>query len=266
MWVYISKKFILPVGSKEWVMKKLCETWKKYKGEIKKNHFKKYRTKKQMLKNRPLDIPEVQFRELIRYWSLPSIKALSEKNIENRSKQTCPHRIGSTNFGVVQKELREAKENNEELTRVEMFKATRKSNKGKEVDTQTQTVINEIQHRIEAGENDEDAFIAVLGKDQPSRLRCYGGAITKSSQKKDEVIRQVKAEYEKEVLSLRKQMEGFSGLLKMMFQQLNPDMNEEDVAALVKAHQNSPTDASSRSANTPDPRSSESTHIPQQND
>ncbi|MED6214635.1 hypothetical protein PIB30_105125 [Stylosanthes scabra] len=143
-----------------------------------------------------------------------------------------------------------------------MFKATRKSNKGKEVETQTHTII----HRIEAGENDEDAIIAVLGKDQPGRLCCYGGAITKSSLKKDEAIRQVKAEYEKEVLSLRKQMEGFSGLLKMMFQQLNLDMNEEDVVALVKAHQNSPTDASSTPANTPDPRSSESTHIPQQND
>ncbi|MED6189821.1 hypothetical protein PIB30_099765, partial [Stylosanthes scabra] len=74
MWVYINEKFILPVGSKEWVMKKLCEAWKKYKGEIKKNHFKKYRTKKQMLKNQPLDISEVQFCKLIRYWSLPSIK------------------------------------------------------------------------------------------------------------------------------------------------------------------------------------------------
>ncbi|MED6161428.1 hypothetical protein PIB30_060654 [Stylosanthes scabra] len=28
MWVNINKKFILPFGSKEWVMKKLCEAWK----------------------------------------------------------------------------------------------------------------------------------------------------------------------------------------------------------------------------------------------
>ncbi|MED6175123.1 hypothetical protein PIB30_075486 [Stylosanthes scabra] len=112
-------------------MEKLCGAWKKYKGEVKKFHFKKYRTKKEMLKNRPLEIPEIQFRKLIRYWSLSEIMALSNKNTENRSKQTCPHRMGSTNFGIVRKQL------------------------------------DEIQHRIEAGENDEDAFISVLGKDQP---------------------------------------------------------------------------------------------------
>ncbi|MED6161427.1 hypothetical protein PIB30_060653 [Stylosanthes scabra] len=113
-----------------------------------------------MLKNRPLDIPEVQFCKLIRYWNLPSIK-----NTEKRSKQTCPHRMGSTNFGVVWKELHEAKENNEEHQ--PWLKCSGKLAK------------NEIQHRIEAADNDEDALIAVLGKDQPGRLPCYGGAITK---------------------------------------------------------------------------------------
>ncbi|MED6117503.1 hypothetical protein PIB30_110561, partial [Stylosanthes scabra] len=58
-----------------------------------------------MLKNRPLEIPEVQFRKLIRYWRLPKIKAMSAKNIENRSKQTSPHRTGSTGFGIVRKQL-----------------------------------------------------------------------------------------------------------------------------------------------------------------
>ncbi|MED6113947.1 hypothetical protein PIB30_075528 [Stylosanthes scabra] len=50
------KKFILHSSSKEWVMGKLRGAWKKYKGEVKKFHFKKYRTKKEMLKNRPLEI------------------------------------------------------------------------------------------------------------------------------------------------------------------------------------------------------------------
>ncbi|MED6220001.1 hypothetical protein PIB30_040941 [Stylosanthes scabra] len=214
-------------------MKKLCGAWKKYKGEVKKFHFKKYRTKKEMLKNRPLEIPKIQFRKLIRYWSLPEIMAKSDKNTENRSKQTCPHRMGNTNFGIVRKQLRESKENHEEPTRAEMFTATRTSKKGKEVDAKTQAVIDEIQHRIEASEDDDDAFISVLGKDQPGRLRCYGGAITKSSLKKDEA-------------------------------QLNPGMTDENVAALVQAQRSSPPDASSRPDNTPNPCSFESTHLPQQ--
>nr|XP_025625373.1 uncharacterized protein LOC112717603 [Arachis hypogaea] len=217
MWEYANQKFILPISSKPWVMRGFCRAWKKYKGEIKKEHFLKYNTKKEMIKNQPLEIPEFQFRKLIRYWSLPAIKAMSVKNTENRSKQTCPHRMGSTNFAIVRKQL---------------------------------------PHR--GRENHEDAFVAVLGKDQPGRLRS---SITKSSLRKDEEIRQVKVEYNDKVHSLEKKMDGVCGLLKVMLHQLNPGMSEEEVAALAQAAQNSPLDASSsRPRNTP--HSSEATHIP----
>ncbi|MED6161426.1 hypothetical protein PIB30_060652 [Stylosanthes scabra] len=43
-------------------------------------------------------------------------------------------------------------------------------------------------------------------------------------------------------------------------------MGTRRVERSERSYQNSPTDASSRPANTPDPRSSKSTHIPQQND
>ncbi|XP_057756080.1 uncharacterized protein LOC130975279 [Arachis stenosperma] len=208
MWEYANQKFILPITSKPWVMNGFCRAWKKYKGEIKKEHFLKYNTKKEMIKNQPLEIPEVQFRKLIRYWSLPTVKAMSTKNAENRSKQTCPHRMGSTNFGIVRKQLRDSKENSEEPSRVEVFIATRTSKKGKEIDAKTQSTIAELQTRIEAGENDEDAFIGVLGKDQPGRVRCFGASITKSSLKKDEEIQQVKVEYNNKVESLEKKMDG----------------------------------------------------------
>ncbi|XP_052114291.1 uncharacterized protein LOC127745543 [Arachis duranensis] len=169
--------------------------------------------------------------------------------------------MGSTNFGIVRKQLRDSKENSEEPSRVEVFIATRTSKKGKEIDAKTQSTIAELQTRIEAGENDEDAFVGVLGKDQPGRVRCFGASITKSSLKKDEEIRQVKVEYNSKVESLEKKMDGVCSLLKVLVHQVNPGMSEEEVAALVQAAQNSPLDASSsRPKNTP--RSSESTHIP----
>ncbi|MED6205035.1 hypothetical protein PIB30_014259 [Stylosanthes scabra] len=165
-------------------------------GDVKQNHFMKYKTRKRMLKNRPDDIPEVQFRKLIRYWSLPEIRAMSEKNIENRSKQTCPHRTGSTGFGIVRKRLRESKENNEEPSRPEIFTVTRTSRKGKEIDPKSQSTIDELKSRIDAGQNSEEAFVQVLGKDQPGRLRCYGASVTKSSIKRHDEIRQVRGEYD----------------------------------------------------------------------
>ncbi|MED6179269.1 hypothetical protein PIB30_115605, partial [Stylosanthes scabra] len=71
--------------------------------------------------------------------------------------------------------------------------------------------------------------------------------------------------YDKKVLSLQTQMHSMQGILKMVLQQLNPGMTDEDVAALVQAQQTSPPDASSRPDNTAvNPRSSESTHLPEQ--
>ncbi|XP_057719789.1 uncharacterized protein LOC130934218 [Arachis stenosperma] len=265
MWDYANQKFILPISSKPWVMRRFCGAWKKYKREIKKEHFVKYKTKKEMIKNRPLEIPEVQFRKLIRYWSLPAIKAISAKNTENRLKQTCPHRMGSTNFGIVRKQLRDSKENSEEPSRAEVFIATRTSKKGKEIDAKTQATITELQNHLEAGENEEDTFVGVLGKDQPGRLRCYGASITRSSLKKDEEIRHIKVEYNTKVSSLEKKMDGVCGLLMILVHQLNPGMSNEEVTALVQAAQDSPVDTSSSKAkNTP--RSSEATHIPYKDD
>ncbi|MED6223162.1 hypothetical protein PIB30_071292 [Stylosanthes scabra] len=155
----LKEKFILPIESKQWVMQALCRARKKYKGQIKLLHFTKYKTKKQMMRNRPLHIPEVQFRKLIQYWRLPEIKAVSEKNIENRSKQTCPHRMGSTGFAIMRNQLRDSKENNEEPSRAEIFTVTRSNKKGKEIDPKSQSTIDELKSRIEAGENHEDAFV-----------------------------------------------------------------------------------------------------------
>ncbi|XP_020971139.1 uncharacterized protein LOC107624944 isoform X2 [Arachis ipaensis] len=151
-----------------------------------------------MIKNRPLEILEVQFCKLIRYWSLPDIKT-------------------------------------------------------------------KLRNRLEAGENDEDAFVGVLGKDQPGRVRCYGASITRSSLKKDEEIHHIKVEYNAHVSSLEKKMDGVCGLLKVLVHQINPGMSDEEVAALMQAAQNSSLDtSSSRAKNTP--CSSESTHIPHKDD
>nr|XP_025625355.1 uncharacterized protein LOC112717580 [Arachis hypogaea] len=153
----------------------------------------------------------------------------------------------------------------EEPSRAEVFIATRTSKKGKEIDAKTQATITELQNRLEAGENEEDAFVGVLGKDQPGRLRCYGASITRSSLKKDEEIRHIKVEYNTKVSSLEKKMDGVCGLLKILVHQLNPGMSNEEVTALVQAAQDSPVDTSSSKAkNTP--RSSEATHIPHKDD
>lgn len=55
-------------------MATIREAWKRYKGKIKKKHFDKYDTIEDMLKNRPAQVPEAQFKKLIQYWSLPIVQ------------------------------------------------------------------------------------------------------------------------------------------------------------------------------------------------
>ncbi|XP_015969880.1 uncharacterized protein LOC107493291 [Arachis duranensis] len=105
IWKYINSKFILPKEGKGWVMTGVREAWKGYKTRIKGKHFERYNNIEDMLKNRPLDIPEVQFQKLIAYWSIPSVKALSRLNSENRKKQQHQHRMGPISFARVRNEM-----------------------------------------------------------------------------------------------------------------------------------------------------------------
>ncbi|XP_016195639.1 uncharacterized protein LOC107636656 [Arachis ipaensis] len=126
-----------------------------------------------MLVNRPLEIPEIQFRKLIAYWSIPTVKAMCVINSENRKKQQWRHKMGPINFARVRVDLREKKENKEEPNQAEMFVATRNGLKGKTLDVETQAVIDKLDDLQEAGETPTNAFQKVFGKENPGRVRCY---------------------------------------------------------------------------------------------
>ncbi|XP_019251622.1 PREDICTED: uncharacterized protein LOC109230605 isoform X2 [Nicotiana attenuata] len=118
----------------------LRDTWKRHKRNIKKIYFDKNATIEQMLQNRPNEIPEVQFRQLIEYWNDEDVQAMGQLNSENRKKQKWRHRMGPINFARVCVALRAIKENNEEPSKSEMFITTR-TKKGNEVHTDTQVAI-----------------------------------------------------------------------------------------------------------------------------
>ncbi|OIW13080.1 hypothetical protein TanjilG_24427 [Lupinus angustifolius] len=61
---------------------------------IKEEHFRKYKTTYEGLKNRPKDIPESHFKELIRYWSFGNIQCATKENKEmpNQAEMFCETR------------------------------------------------------------------------------------------------------------------------------------------------------------------------------
>ncbi|KAG5572125.1 hypothetical protein H5410_061891 [Solanum commersonii] len=155
------------VEGKKWVMTSLRDAWRRYKQKIKERYFDKNSTVEDMLAKRPYDMPEEQFRQLI------------------KKKQKWRHRMGPMNFARVCVALHATKENNEELSKSEMFIATR-TKMGKDLHTDTQVAIVELQNCQNFREITDDAFTVVFGKEQPGRIKCYGRSVTTSSLKKDE--------------------------------------------------------------------------------
>ncbi|KAH0688938.1 hypothetical protein KY289_016296 [Solanum tuberosum] len=174
MWEYVNTKFIIPAEGEKWVMDGLRDAWRRHKRYVKENYFDKYKTLEDRLKNCPSWIPEVQFRKLIDYWELPTVK-------------------------------RATKENNEEPSKAEMFIATRTKN-GKQVDPETEVVIAELQNRQHLGETADDSFKAVFGNEQPGRVRCYGRSVTRTSLKKDEEIIKIKQKPVDEINSFKEEV------------------------------------------------------------
>nr|XP_018624653.1 uncharacterized protein LOC108944271 isoform X1 [Nicotiana tomentosiformis] len=161
----------------------LRDAWKRHKRNIKNKYFNKNAIIEEMLQNRPNEIPEVQLRQLIEYWDDEDVQAVCRLNSENKKKQKWRHRMGPINFARVCVPLRTTKENNEEPSKSEMF-ITICTKKGKEVHTDTQVAISELQNRQSSRESTDDAFRIVFEKEQPGRVRCYGRSLATNSLKK----------------------------------------------------------------------------------
>ncbi|KAH0693182.1 hypothetical protein KY285_020279 [Solanum tuberosum] len=266
MWEYINSKFLIPVEGKKWVMTSLHDAWRQYKQKIKDRYFDKNSTVEDMLAKRPDDMPEEQFRQLIKYWKHPTVQAMCEMNSRNRKKQKWRHRMGPINFARVRVALRATKENNEEPSKSEMFVATR-TKTGKDLHTDTQVAIAELQNRQNSGETADDAFTAVFGKEQAGRIRCYGRSVTTSSLKKDEETNELKQKHANEITFLKEEMNEMREEMRHFFSQLlqnNSGLNVRDMPGCVRSIIASPIDASSAQAVKGQnlPHSSGSTHDP----
>ncbi|XP_016475258.1 uncharacterized protein LOC107796950 isoform X2 [Nicotiana tabacum] len=146
MWKYIKKKYDIPDEAKPWVFESVCSAWRKYKSQLKTTHFTTYDNDELRMENRPVDIPESHFKDLLKYWNSDPHKKMSETNTENRNKLKCPHTAGRTPFALI----REAE--------MEKIQSTQES---------------------EDDSHSDDAFASVMGPEHPGRVRLYGRGVTK---------------------------------------------------------------------------------------
>ncbi|WJX34279.1 hypothetical protein P8452_22405 [Trifolium repens] len=255
IWRYVNRYYIIPDEGKKAVFHCLNVAWRRYKYDIKKDHFLKYASMKDRLKNRPDSISEDHFKKLLIYWKDNKVQAISQKNAVNRSKQKFRHRVGPTNFASIRAKMREKKGG--EVSQAEVFVETRKkSRKGKEVDGETQVAIDKLQESIEkSAEAAKETFHSLFGKERSGRIRCHGRTATPSSLRKKEEIALVKKQYDGKIADMSQKMGAMEVLLKSVYIQQNPHLSEEDVDNMI-------SNALLGDDNSPTPRSSTSTYAP----
>lgn len=235
---------------------RINDSWRHYKSYIKKNHFEKYSTLKERLKNRPGTIPKAHFRQLMTYWRSSNIQEISKKNVMNRAKLKYLHQTGPTSFAIIRARLREKKNEGEEVTQAEMFIETRKARpKGKEVDEETQVAIEKLKDSIEDSTSSaEQTFKLLLGKEKSGRVRCFGRIVTPSQLKRKEEISTLKKEHANELNNWARRFEGLEVLLRCFMQQNNPNLDDEALDDMI-------TNAVANENNNVAMRSSTSTNV-----
>ncbi|XP_016475256.1 uncharacterized protein LOC107796950 isoform X1 [Nicotiana tabacum] len=188
MWKYIKKKYDIPDEAKPWVFESVCSAWRKYKSQLKTTHFTTYDNDELRMENRPVDIPESHFKDLLKYWNSDPHKKMSETNTENRNKLKCPHTAGRTPFALIREEKKkEISDTSDTVSSKDMFVATRKRKLGRVYKSSYDNTISKIaeMEKIQSTQESEDdshsddAFASVMGPEHPGRVRLYGRGVTK---------------------------------------------------------------------------------------
>ncbi|XP_020207878.1 uncharacterized protein LOC109792841, partial [Cajanus cajan] len=280
IWDYVNQKYIIPEKGKKVVFRIINDAWWRYKCYIKKEHFSKYETLRERLKNRPQEISEAHFKELMEYWRLELVQEISQKNAQNIAQQKWRHRKGPISFARIRERLRASKKDKEAPTQAEMFIETRQSkNKEKPLDLETSDAIVKLQDLIEnSGQSSFEAFQSMFGKEKPGRVRCLGKVATPTLLKRNKEISEIEKRHANEVRELndkiqeieekcsremavveekrRQEMatmdQKFQLLLKVVLHQNSSEFNVAAFAALLST----PANANSGL------RSSASTHAP----
>jgi hypothetical protein len=106
-------------------------------------------------------------------------------------------------------------------------------------------------------QNHTEAFKEVLGKEKAGRVRCYGRNVTptalKQKEKQQQIINSLKQEHDKEMSSLKSEMEdmkqqmsGMQSFIKVWMQQNSSGMNMENLDAFFRSF---PSEANNNAQN-----------------
>nr|XP_016442511.1 PREDICTED: uncharacterized protein LOC107767913 isoform X1 [Nicotiana tabacum] len=93
MWKHIKEKYDSPDEAKQWVFESVCSAWRKYKSQLKTNHFTTYENDELRMEIRPVDIPKSHFKDLLKYWNSDPHKAEMERIQSTQKSEDDSHSV-----------------------------------------------------------------------------------------------------------------------------------------------------------------------------
>ncbi|XP_076950676.1 uncharacterized protein LOC143623720 [Bidens hawaiensis] len=106
-------------------------SYKVYKSMFKNKHFYQYKDNKTRWKNRPKNIPEDDFSQLMRLWNNKDEAKRSLRAKEIRMTQKNMHTAGPKSFARIRDEMRNEDPNKELPGLAKLFERTRKRTEGR---------------------------------------------------------------------------------------------------------------------------------------
>lgn len=70
----LQEKYDIPDAAKTWALEAIHTAWRRYKSQLKKDHYDTYVNDEIRIKKRPAYVPESQFKGLLKYWNSEAVQ------------------------------------------------------------------------------------------------------------------------------------------------------------------------------------------------
>ncbi|CAH9145015.1 unnamed protein product, partial [Cuscuta epithymum] len=178
MWDYVLSKYDVALKGKKWVLSTIGSAWRVHKCRFKTRLCLQYKDNKSRWRNRPKDIPEKDFRMLLKLWNCKDYQQKCNRNKGNRALRKDNPTTGRKSYARVRAKLQTTLPNSVDIPLSTMYEATRKRTEGRQYKgSYEDTAAKIIEMKNYEEDNNEEGEAAVDGYDVVVSKEKSGGPI-----------------------------------------------------------------------------------------
>ncbi|CAH9068817.1 unnamed protein product, partial [Cuscuta epithymum] len=186
MWDYVLSKYDVDLNGKKWVLSTIGSAWRVHKCRFKEKFCSQYKDNKSRWSKRPKEIPEKDFRMLLKLWNCKDYQQQCNRKKANRALRKDNPTTGRKSFAKLRAKLQTTLPNDVDIPLSTMYEVTRKRTEGRQYKSSyedTATKIIEMKN-YEAENNEEgeaaiDGYAAIMSKEKSGGPIMCGRGVTK---------------------------------------------------------------------------------------